>query len=273
MATAPPVRSDAPSVLVAAGLDPSGGAGLAADVEALLAVGARALPVATALTVQGPAGAFGFEAVRPAFVVEQVEGVLRGRGPGPAALKTGMLGTAATAAALARAFSRGKLRDRPLVVDPVLAASAGLSLLRGVGRGGPRAGLLPLLERASVVTPNWPELEALVGAPLHDDDDAIVAARTLPAPAVLVKGGHRTGATVDLLVTKSEVRRIEGRRRRGSARGTGCRLASALAGLRAQGVPLPDAVRAAKRVVERYLDRAAAPGRARAGVAAATRRR
>src|SRR5512146_2878936 len=123
-------RAERATVLVAAGLDPSGGAGLAADVEALLAVGARALPVATALTVQGPSAALGFEPVRPTFVLAQVDGILRGGGR-PAAIKTGMIGTAANVGALATAFERPALRDLPLVVDPVLAASSGLPLLRG----------------------------------------------------------------------------------------------------------------------------------------------
>jgi len=241
-------------VLVAAGLDPSGGAGLAADVEALLAVGARALPVATALTVQGPAGALRFEAVRPAFVLEQIEGVLRGRGPRPSAVKTGMIGSGANAAALAGALGRGPLAKLPLVMDPVLAASSGLSLLRGPRRSSPRALLEPLIARAAVITPNWSELEALAGAALASEDDAVEAARALPARAVLVKGGHRPGPPIDVLVEGREVRRFRGRRRRGTARGTGCRLASALAGLLGQGAPLPEAVARAKRVVERYLD-------------------
>lgn len=244
-------------VLVAAGLDPTGGAGLAADAEALLAVGARALPVATALTVQGPAGAFAYESVPARFVVAQVEGLLRGRGTRPAALKTGMLGSGANAAALAKLFAAGTLSALPLVVDPVLAASSGLRLLEDARGRRPAAVLAPLLARATVVTPNWPELAELCGVEdtaLRSDDDAVEAARRLSCQAVLVKGGHRRGDPVDLLVRGREVRRFEGRRRPGTARGTGCRLASALAGLLAQGVPLDEAVRGAKRVVERYLD-------------------
>ncbi len=247
-------------VLVAAGLDPTGGAGLAADVEALLAVGARALPVATALTVQGAPGAMAFEPVPARFVAAQVEGLLRGRAARPAAAKTGMLGSGANAAALARLFA-GPLAGLPLVVDPVLAASSGLRLLE-VRRGRTAgAALAPLLACATVVTPNWPELAELSGAgagALRSDDDAIEAARRLPSPAVLVKGGHRRGAPVDLLVRGRDVRRFEGRRRPGTARGTGCRLASALAGLLARGMPLERAVRGAKQVVERYLDAEAA---------------
>jgi hydroxymethylpyrimidine/phosphomethylpyrimidine kinase len=108
-----------------------------------------------------------------------------------------------------------------------------------------------------VVTPNWPELAALSGSELislESDDDAVEAARRLSCQAVLIKGGHRPGAPVDLLVRGREVRRFEGRRRPGTARGTGCWLASALAGLLAQGATLDQAVRGAKKVVERYLD-------------------
>jgi hydroxymethylpyrimidine/phosphomethylpyrimidine kinase len=243
-----------PRVLVAGGLDPSGGAGLSADVEALLAVGGRALPVATALTVQGAGGAYGAQAVPVALVRAQVEGLLAGRGLSVKALKTGMLATAEIAAALAELFAHRRLGRAPLVVDPVLAASSGLPLL-DTGGATPLDALRPLLDRAALVTPNWLELEVLAGASIEDDDAAVTAARALGARAVLVKGGHRKGAPMDLLVRRREVLKFTGRRRAGTARGTGCRLASALAGLLAQGASLPEAVRGAKRVVERYLDR------------------
>ena len=110
--------------------------------------------------------------------------------------------------------------------------------------------------RATLLTPNWPELEALSGAQLGSDDDAVDAARSLPCRAVLVKGGHRRGAPVDLLVERRRVLRFPGRRRPGTARGTGCRLASAVAGLLAQGESLSEAVRGGKKLVERYLDSA-----------------
>jgi hydroxymethylpyrimidine/phosphomethylpyrimidine kinase len=170
------------------------------------------------------------------------------------AIKTGMLATAEIAAELAELFGHRRLARAPLVVDPVLAASSGLPLL-DAGGASPVDALRPLLDRAALSTPNWPELEALAGAALEDDDAAVAAARGLGVRAVLVKGGHRKGAPVDLLVTRREVLRFPGRRRAGVARGTGCRLASALAGLLAQGASLPEAVRGAKRVVERYLDR------------------
>jgi hydroxymethylpyrimidine/phosphomethylpyrimidine kinase len=249
----------APRVLVVAGLDPSGGAGLVADAEALLLVGARPLPVATALTVQGPRGALEFEPVSARMLRAQIEGLLHGRGQRPRAVKTGMLGTGDHAALLVRLLSLPPLARLPVVVDPVLAASSGLPLLRDARGRRPGAVLASLLARATLATPNLPELAALTGAALEDDDDAVDAARALPSRAVLVKGGHRRGAPVDLLVTRRAVVRLPGRRRPGAARGTGCRLASAIAGLLARGVPLEEAVREAKRVVERYLDAASCP--------------
>jgi hydroxymethylpyrimidine/phosphomethylpyrimidine kinase len=243
-------------VLVLAGLDPTGGAGLAADGEALLGVGARLAPVATALTVQGAQGAYGAEAVPLPLVRAQVEGLLAAGGIPLRAAKTGMLATAEIAAEVARLLALPGLARLPLVVDPVLAASSGLALL-DAGGAPPAEALRPLLGRAALVTPNLPELCALAGAApdaLRTDDDLVAAARALGARAVLVKGGHRAGAPVDLLVTKREVRRFPGRRRPGTKRGTGCRLASAVAGLLARGAPLEAAVRGAKRVVERYLD-------------------
>jgi hydroxymethylpyrimidine/phosphomethylpyrimidine kinase len=242
-------------VLLVGGLDPSGGAGLSADLEALAAVGAGGYPVAAAITAQGPRGARAFVPVRPWLVVEQIDALLDDlAGPGrPRAVKTGMLGTGAVARALAERLGRRDLARLPLVVDPVLAASSGLSLFRSRS-AAPRA-LGPLLERAALVAPNLAELAALAGAEVPDDEAAVAAARRLPCRAVLVKGGHRAGDPVDLLVRGRTVTRFPGRRRPGTARGTGCRLASAIAGLLARGEALEDAIRGAKKVVEAYLDR------------------
>ncbi len=241
-----------PRVLVVAGLDPSGGAGLVADLEALRAAGARGWAVAAALTAQGPRGARGFEPVSEAMLLAQIDALLAGR-ERPGAVKTGMLGTAALARTVADRLWTAPLRHVPLVADPVLAASSGAPLFDSGGLS-PGEALLPLLTRAWLVTPNLPELAALTGDDVSTDAAAIRAAGRLPARAVLVKGGHRAGAPVDLLVERGRVVRLEGRRRRGSARGTGCRLASATAGFLAAGAPLEEAVRRAKRIVERYLD-------------------
>ena len=250
-------RSGRPRVLVVAGLDPTGGAGLVADLEAARAVGADAFLVASALTAQGPRGARGFEPASEGMVLAQIDALLDGAAPRerPSAVKTGMLATASIARALARRLSEPPLARVPLVLDPVLAASSGARLLDPAG-GTAGDALAPLLARARLATPNLPELEALTGRDVSTDEGAIRAARDLPAQAVLVKGGHRGGAPLDLLVEGRRVIRFPGRRRRGTARGTGCRLASAIAGMLARGAPLEEAIRAAKRVVERYLDRA-----------------
>jgi hydroxymethylpyrimidine/phosphomethylpyrimidine kinase len=191
------------------------------------------------------------EPVPARFVLMQIDALLGGR-ERPRAAKTGMLGSAENAAALAAAFSEPRLARVPLIVDPVLAASSGLPLLSGAP---PREALWPLLARADLSTPNWPELEALAGRPLPDEAAAVEAARELPCRAVLVKGGHRRGPPVDLLVRGRRVVRFAGRRRPDTARGTGCRLASAIAGLIAREEGLEGAIRGAKRYVERYLDR------------------
>jgi hydroxymethylpyrimidine/phosphomethylpyrimidine kinase len=244
--------SPRPVVLVAAGLDPSGGAGLVADLEALAAAGARGWAVATALTAQGPAGARGYEPAGEGILLAQIDALLEGR-ERPRAVKTGMLGTGALARALAGRLAEAPLRRVPLIVDPVLLASSGAALLDLSGKAAADA-LFPLFALSRLATPNLPELAALTGDDVSTDEAAIRAARRLPARAVLVKGGHRDGAPVDLLVEARSVARLEGRRRPGTARGTGCRLASATAGLLARGASLEEAVRGAKRIVEAYLD-------------------
>jgi hydroxymethylpyrimidine/phosphomethylpyrimidine kinase len=244
-----------PRVLVVAGLDPTGGAGLVADLEALDAAGARGWVVAAALTAQGPRGARGFQPVSEALLLAQLDALLEGE-ERPGAVKTGMLGSATLVRTLASRLAASPLRRVPLVVDPVLAASSGASLLDPEGLS-PGEALLPVLTRAWLATPNLPELAALTGDDVSTDDAAVRAARRLPSRAVLVKGGHREGAPVDLLVQGRKVTRLRGRRRAGSARGTGCRLASAIAARLAAGAPLESAVRRAKAYVERYLDTAA----------------
>jgi len=214
-------------------------------------VGARGYPVAAALTAQGPRGARSFQAVRAWLVLEQIDALLDGapRGDRPRAVKTGMLGSAAVAAALARRLSRDDLARLPLVVDPVLAASSGLSLLRA---RDPASAFGPLFSLATLATPNLAELAALTGMPVDDEEASVEAARALPCRAVLVKGGHRDGDPTDLLVQGRKVARLPGKRLP-AARGTGCRLASAIAGQLAQGASLLEAATAGKRLVERYL--------------------
>ena len=248
-----------PRVLLFGGLDPTGGAGLFADLEALSAVGASGWGMATALTAQGPRGARSAEPVALATLSAQLRSLLDGARERPRAAKTGMLGTAAHAAALARWLSRPPLSRLPLVVDPVLRASSGLALFDAGRRSAGRA-LQPLLERATLATPNWPELELLAGRSLGSEEEAVRAARELPSRAVLVKGGHLPGAeAVDVLADRDRVLTLRAARiDTPHTHGTGCTYSAAIAARLARGDDLADAVRTAHAWVQRAI--ATAPG-------------
>ncbi len=221
-----------PVVLAVAGLDPSAGAGLIADAEAIRAADGRPRTVCAALTAQGPGGSPAVQPVAAAFVEAQLDSV----GPS-AACKTGMLGTAAVVDVIASRVAAGQL-SRP-VVDPVVRASSGLELLDAAGREALRGTLLPL---AAVVTPNLDEAAWLTGrdvATVVQMEDAARALVDLGCDAAVIKGGHLDGALVDVVLRRGgEVLRVEHPREPGTARGTGCRFASFLATRLAVGDPL-----------------------------------
>ena len=227
-----------PCVLVLAGLDPSGGAGLLADAEAVRARGAVPLCVATALTVQTRRAARRYEAVDPRLIADSMRALLEEEDV--RAIKIGMVGNAANARAIRELLPAGT----PTVVDPVLASSSGTPLF-----DGPARSLLELATGA-VLTPNIPEAQALLGG---GPADARALLRAGPA-AVLLKGGHLPGTPVDVLVTAEGLsEELAAPRIAASARGTGCRLASAIAAGLARGLPLREAVIAARTLVRDYL--------------------
>lgn len=218
-------------VVVLGGMDPGGGAGLLRDVATARARGARPWAVGTAWTEQGE-GVHRIEARAPAAVAGAIREALRRARP--AAVKVGMAVGPATADAILEALLGF---EGPVVVDPVLATSRGGLLWAAA----PRA-LLPLLRRATVVTPNAPEAAALAGRSVATVAEAEIAAGALVEQdglaAVLVKGGHLhlddgggvTAAITDVLVTPTERARITHPRFAGTTpRGTGCALATALA--------------------------------------------
>lgn len=212
-----------PAVSSVAGLDPSSGAGLIADAEAIRAAGGSPRTICSALTAQGLGGALGVEPVTAAFVEAQLDAV------GPVdALKTGMLGTAAVVEVVVSRVADGRL-VRP-VVDPVVRASSGLELLDAAGREVLRRTLAPL---AAVITPNLDEAAWLTGrrvTTVAQMEDAARALLDLGCGAAVVKGGHLAGAVVDVALGRDgEILRIERPREPGTARGTGCRFASFLA--------------------------------------------
>jgi hydroxymethylpyrimidine/phosphomethylpyrimidine kinase len=242
-------------VLVIAGSDSGGGAGIQADIKTIAALGGYAATAITALTAQDTLGVHEVLPVPPDFVARQIGVVLDDIGAD--AVKTGMLGDAATIAAVCDALAGCQA---PLVVDPVMVATGGARLLAPDAIAVLIARLLP---RATLLTPNVPEAEALTGLAIGDLASMQRAAEALlrrGAPAVLLKGGHLPGETLtDLLATRAGTEAFAGARIASRhTHGTGCTLASAIATGLAQGMALRDAVVQARAYVRAAI--AAAPG-------------
>jgi hydroxymethylpyrimidine/phosphomethylpyrimidine kinase len=240
-------------VLVVAGSDSSGGAGIQADVKAITALGGYAATAITALTAQNTRGILGVMPVDPDFVDMQMSAVLDDIGAD--AVKTGMLYSRWIIETVARRL-RSLSRSVPVVVDPVFVASSGTSLLDREGRIALVKHLLPA---ATLLTPNAPEVAALTGIEITGLESMSHAADRLllmGPEAVLIKGGHVEGDTVvDLLRTADGLeRRFEGSRIPGrSMHGTGCTLASAIAVGLAEGMTLEGAVQKARDYVREAI--------------------
>jgi hydroxymethylpyrimidine/phosphomethylpyrimidine kinase len=229
-------------VLIVAGSDPSGGAGVQADLKTATALGAYGAAAITALTVQNTTGVFAVRQVAPEFIAAQIAAVLDDIGAD--AVKIGMLGDAPAARAVARTLEE-RAAGLPVVLDPVLVATSGDAL---AGAGVADVILSELAPLARVVTPNANELGALTGLPVATAAQARLAARALRArigaAAVLAKGGHVGGdEIVDLLVTKAGETEFKNPRIDcGAIHGAGCTLATAIACGLAQGASLDAAV-------------------------------
>jgi hydroxymethylpyrimidine/phosphomethylpyrimidine kinase len=244
-------------VLVCAGSDSGGGAGIQADVKAVTALGGFAMTAITALTAQNTLGVQGVLGVPAEFIRLQIRVVAEDLGAD--AIKTGMLADSATIAAVCDALA-AHAPGVPLVADPVMVAKGGHPLLAPEAVATLRERLLPM---AAVITPNIPEAEALSGiaiagvADMHRAAEALLA---LGVRAVLLKGGHGTGAVLtDLLATQDGTEAFESARLdTRHTHGTGCTLASALACGLAQGMALRDAVVRARAYVRAAM--LAAPG-------------
>ena len=226
-------------VLIIAGSDSGGGAGIQADIKTVTALGGYAATAITAVTVQNTLGVSDVHPIPPEVVEAQARAVLDDIGAD--VIKTGMLGGAATVEAVARVLAGAGV---PAVVDPVMLAKSGAALLEPDALAALRALIIP---HAALLTPNAPEAEALTGIEVASLDGQRRAAAALleqGAHAVLLKGGHVPGSRiVDLLVTADGERLFE-HPRLGSrhTHGTGCTLASACAVGLAQGLALADAV-------------------------------
>ncbi|HEV2765177.1 MAG TPA: bifunctional hydroxymethylpyrimidine kinase/phosphomethylpyrimidine kinase [Pyrinomonadaceae bacterium] len=247
-----------PVALTVAGFDPSGGAGVVADVKTFTAFGCFAAAAVTSLTFQNTTGVFGAvhqtaEAVR-AQVLPVVEDF------NVAGWKTGMLPTREVINEVAR-LARETGLPAP-VVDPVVRSTSGFDLIDDDALRALKELLLPL---ARLVTPNAPEAERLTGLDVRDEDGmrrAALALREMGARAVLVKGGHLSGEAVDLLDDEGRVTLFRAPRLdTTNTHGTGCTLAAAVAACLARGFGLEESVGAAKRFVTEAIRRAPGLGR------------
>ena len=239
-----------PRILIIAGSDCSGGAGIQADIKTVTFLGGYAMTAITAVTVQNTLGVSAVHAIPPGIVAAQIRACLDDIGAD--AVKIGMIGDGLTAMAVADALAGVRV---PIVLDPVMVAKGGAALLADEAIEALVTRLLPL---ATVVTPNTPELAALTNTEIEDAADALLAAQELleQGPrAVLAKGGHLAGDTLtDWLVTGQGHRaftspRIDSRH----THGTGCTLASALATGLGAGLRLEAAVERARAFVRQGI--------------------
>lgn len=230
-----------PVVLCFSGLDPSGGAGLQADIETIAALGGLAAVACTALTVQDSQRVYGFEAVSPELIRRQADAVLADL---PVrAIKLGMLGNGAICDVVGDVLARHP--HLPVVLDPVLVANSGGSL----AADDLAQGLLRLFPRATVITPN--SIEARRLAETDDLEQSVAGLARLGARQVLLKGGHEPGRQlVNRLYRGTEVLHESSTPRlEGEFHGSGCTMASALAAGLAHGLDTAAAVRQAEAFV------------------------
>jgi len=238
--------------LTIAGSDPSGGAGIQADLKTFHQFGVYGEAAITLLTVQNTQRVSRVETMAAELVREQVEAVISDIPPGAA--KTGALGNAAIVEAVAD-LARGF--PFPLVVDPVMISKHGASLLSAEAVEAMKRRLIP---RAFLLTPNIPEAEALTGR--EDMAEAGKRLLDLGCQAVLIKGGHAAGEPVDVLFTQDGSMSFPGRRvftKR--THGTGCTFSAAITACLAQGNGLEESIRRAKRFVQQAIETAPALGR------------
>ncbi len=246
-----------PRLLIIAGSDSSGGAGIQADIKTASAFGVYAMTAITAITVQNTTGVTAVHAVPPEIVRQQIIACLKDIGAD--AIKTGMLANAAIVRVVAATLAE-YAPGVPLVVDPVMVATSGAALLKPDAEKILIKKLIPL---ATLVTPNIPETKRLTGITRSDRASLRKAAtilRHMGAKAALIKGGHSSKATIDDMLVWDQGESIFTfpRLKTRSTHGTGCTLASAIASGLAKGLPLSMAVGEARQYVQAAI--ASAPG-------------
>jgi hydroxymethylpyrimidine/phosphomethylpyrimidine kinase len=247
-------------VLIVAGSDSGGGAGIQADIKSVTALGGFAMTAVTAITVQNTTGVFDVHPIPLKVIRDQISCVLGDLGAD--VIKTGMLGAVDVVETVAESLDT-HARNIPRVIDPVMVAKGGHPLLEEKAVGAVKSLMVPA---AFLLTPNAPEAERLTDLSVDGINGQRRAAERLlrmGATAVLVKGGHIPGANfVDLLATQRGERFYEATRiDTTSTHGTGCTLASAISALLAQGIELEDAIEQARAYVFEAIKRAPGLGK------------
>ena len=231
------------TTLTIAGSDSSGGAGIQADIKTMTMNGVYAMSAITAMTAQNTTGVRAIQESTPEFLKQQLDAVFEDIFPD--AVKIGMVSSGALIRVIADRLKHYGARN--VVVDPVMVASAGSSLIRQEAVGVLMGELLPL---AALVTPNIPEAQVLSGLTIRDREDMMAAAKHIADTcrcAVLLKGGHSINDANDLLYADGELCWFEGKRiHTPNTHGTGCTLSAAIAANLAKGFSLTQSVRRAK---------------------------
>lgn len=238
------------TVLSIAGSDCSGGAGIQADLKTMLANGVYGMSAVTALTAQNTTGVQGVFPVSPEFLAMQLDSIFTDIFPD--AVKIGMVSDAALIEVIAEKLRQYKAKN--IVVDPVMVATSGASLIRDTAVQTLKEKLFPL---ATIITPNIPEAEVLTGDKIGSPEAMARVATELGEKygcAVLCKGGHSMNDANDVLYTDGIVHWFEGKRiDNPNTHGTGCTLSSAIASNLSKGETLPEAVRKAKEYLSHVL--------------------
>lgn len=234
-------------ILVIAGTDSSGGAGLSRDIEMAQLMGCSVSPIVTAVTAQTNTAVLTIHTIPPEIVAAQIRAACDPAGPAPKAIKIGMLGSLAISSAVAQALPK----DLPIVLDPVLKSSSGGNLMTA-------SSLSPLLPHVTLLTPNLQESAHLSQSPERQDLRTLCLQaqrlRSMGPQAVLIKGGHGDGhnATDHLFQTESH-RSFSQPRLSAGKRGTGCSLATAISCELAKGHDLETACSSAKEALSHWL--------------------
>ena len=238
------------TALTIAGTDPSGGAGIQADIKTMICNGVYAMSAVTALTAQNTTGVTGIMEVTPEFLGEQLDNIFRDIRPD--AVKIGMVSSAALIKMIAEKLKEYHADN--IVVDPVMVATSGAKLIEDDAVSALKEYLLPM---AAVLTPNIPETEVLSGTPVKTEKDMITAAKTISETyhcAVLCKGGHQLNDANDLLYRDGSCQWFYGKRiDNPNTHGTGCTLSSAIASNLAKGFSLDESVERAKQYISGAL--------------------